>query len=79
MLDQFNNFLGPELRAVTGEGAGIDQIVNRVDSLIDPLEHVPFDIFDRRYSTALSCEGNISVTYPYRCLPLLGTKILGLQ
>lgn len=37
MLDQFNKFLGPELKAVTGESAGIDEIMDRVDGLALPL------------------------------------------
>ncbi|CAM9101409.1 unnamed protein product [Chrysoparadoxa australica] len=48
-LDQFHKFLGPELKAVTGESAGIDDIIERVDGLAMPLEKVPFDIFDRKY------------------------------
>lgn len=37
MLDQLHKFLGPELKAVTGESAGIDDIVDRVDGLALPL------------------------------------------
>lgn len=40
VLDQFNKFLGPELRAVTGESAGIDEIMERVDGLALPLNKV---------------------------------------
>ena len=49
VLDQFHQFLGPELRAVTGESEGIDEVVLRVERLVEPLESVPFNIFDRRY------------------------------
>ncbi|CAM9103575.1 unnamed protein product [Discosporangium mesarthrocarpum] len=49
VLDQFHKFLGPELKAVTGESAGIDDIMERVDGLALPLSKVPFDIFDRKY------------------------------
>ena len=52
VLDQFHKFLGPELKAVTGDSQGIDQVMRRVDSLILPLKNVPFDIFDRRYKTS---------------------------
>lgn len=37
VLDQFHKFLGPELKAVTGESAGIDDIMDRVDGLALPL------------------------------------------
>lgn len=52
VLDQFQKFLGPELKAVTGDSEGIDEVMRRVEALIDPLESVPFDIFDRRYKTS---------------------------
>lgn len=45
VLDQFNKFLGPELKAVTGDAASVDQVKHRVRALIEPLEKVPFDIF----------------------------------
>ena len=37
VLDQLHKFLGPELKAVTGESAGIDDIMDRVDGLALPL------------------------------------------
>lgn len=40
MLDQFYKFLGPELKAVTGESQGIDDVMLRVQGLIGPLEKV---------------------------------------
>lgn len=40
MLDQFYKFLGPELKAVTGESQGIDDVMVRVQGLIGPLEKV---------------------------------------
>jgi len=49
VLDQFYKFLGPELKAVTGEAQGIDDVMVRVQGLVGPLEKVPFDIFDRKY------------------------------
>ena len=47
-LDHFHKFLGPELKAVTGDSAGIDEVLKRVEGLTVPL-HVPFEdkIFDR--------------------------------
>lgn len=43
VLDQFHKFLGPELRSVTGESAGIDKIMERVDALTLPLNKVSLD------------------------------------
>ncbi|KAH8092701.1 dynein light chain binding protein [Aureococcus anophagefferens] len=47
--EQAKKDLGPELKAVTGESDGIDQVMERVERLVEPLESVPFNIFDRRY------------------------------
>lgn len=43
VLDQLHKFLGPELKAVTGESAGIDDIMDRVEGLALPLNKVIFD------------------------------------
>ncbi len=49
-LDHFRVFLGPELKAVTGDSAGIDEVIKRVEGLTVPLK-VPFEekIFDKSY------------------------------
>ena len=49
-LEQFKVFLGPELKAVTGESGGIDDVLKRVEALTIPLK-VPFEekIFDKSY------------------------------
>lgn len=44
--------LGPELKAVTGDAKGIDEVMSRVEALVVPLETAPFDLFDRRYQTS---------------------------
>jgi len=49
-LDQFRKFLGPELKAVTGDPHGIDQVLEQVNQLIRPLEYLPYNIFDARYN-----------------------------
>lgn len=49
-LDQFRKFLGPELKAVTGDPHGIDEVLARVQQLIEPLEYLPYNIFDARYN-----------------------------
>ncbi|TYZ50849.1 hypothetical protein PybrP1_008863 [[Pythium] brassicae (nom. inval.)] len=52
VLDQFHKFLGPELKSVTGDSQGVDEVIARVDSLVAPFESVPFKIFDRGYKTS---------------------------
>jgi dynein heavy chain len=48
VLEDFYNILGPELKAVTGDSQGIDEVLGRVDSLVVPLETVADGIFHRR-------------------------------
>ena len=52
VLDQFQKFLGPELKAVTGDSEGIDVMTRRVEKLSEPLISTSFDIFDREYKTS---------------------------
>ena len=52
VLEQFENILGPELKAVTGDPKGIDDVLRRVHNLMIPIETVPFDVFDRRFQTS---------------------------
>jgi dynein heavy chain len=49
-LDHFKVFLGPELKAVTGDSAGIDEVLKRVEGLVVPLR-VPFEekIFSKEF------------------------------
>jgi dynein heavy chain len=49
-LDHFKVFLGPELKAVTGDSAGIDEVLKRVEGLVIPLR-VPFEekIFSKEF------------------------------
>eukprot|EP00960_Hanusia_phi_P039624 753955-Hanusia_phi.AAC.6 len=52
VLEHFHNILGPELKAVTGDSKGIDDVLTRVNALVYPLESVPFDLFDRRFQSS---------------------------
>ncbi|KAL8020331.1 putative AAA+ ATPase domain, dynein heavy chain region D6 P-loop domain-containing protein [Plasmopara halstedii] len=52
VLHQFHQFLGPELKAVTGDSQGIDDVMIRVENLILPFENVLYKIFDRGYKTS---------------------------
>lgn len=47
ILDDFYKFLGPELKSVTGDTEGIDTVIARVQSMVMPVESLPFRIFDR--------------------------------
>ncbi|MEW5308429.1 MAG: hypothetical protein WDW38_000392 [Sanguina aurantia] len=46
IVDDFFKFLGPELKAVTGDTAGIDRVVHRVVAMYEPIETVSFNLFD---------------------------------
>ena len=37
---------------ILGDAAGIDDVIQRVEQLVVPLENVPFDLFDKRYQTS---------------------------
>merc|ERR1719440_49610 len=52
MLRDMRAMLGPELKAVTGDAKGIDEVMSHVEALVVPLEMAPFDLFDRRYQTS---------------------------
>ena len=47
VVDDFNKFLGPKLIAVTGDPQGIDNVINRVNSMVEPIENISFDPFDK--------------------------------
>ncbi len=51
-LDQFYKFLGPELKTVTGDSAGIDEVLDFVNNLVGPLENLPFNVFNRQYQAS---------------------------
>jgi dynein heavy chain len=48
VVDDFKRFLGPELKAVTGDPQGIDDVIQRVDSMVEPIENLPFHAFDKK-------------------------------
>jgi dynein heavy chain len=49
-IEHFRVFLGPELKAVTGDSAGIDEVIKRVENLTAPLK-IPLEekIFDKSF------------------------------
>jgi dynein heavy chain, axonemal len=46
VVDDFFKFLGPELKAVTGDTQGIDHVMARVKAMYEPIEAVAFAPFD---------------------------------
>ena len=51
-IHQFHRFLGPELKAVTGDSQGIDEVNGRVSALVKPIETCPYNIFDARHASS---------------------------
>jgi len=45
-LDEFRNFLGPQLKAIVSEPHRVDKLANTVTSLVEPMENMEFDVFD---------------------------------
>src|SRR5690606_27706504 len=50
VIARFKKFLGPELRGVTGDTKGIDEVLQRVKKLVVPIQEVKYNIFDKRGS-----------------------------
>ncbi|XP_062874230.1 dynein axonemal heavy chain 10 [Trichomycterus rosablanca] len=48
ILEEFHNIFGAELKAVTGDPKRIDDVLQRVDSLVVPTEELNFDPFNIR-------------------------------
>lgn len=46
VLEELNNIFGPELKSVTSDPKGIDDVLCRVNSLILPIEGVSFNPFN---------------------------------
>ncbi|XP_075256614.1 dynein axonemal heavy chain 10-like [Convolutriloba macropyga] len=46
VLQEFFNFFGPELTAVTGDSKKIDDVLVRVRNLVKPMQEVTFDVFN---------------------------------
>ncbi|CAH1233746.1 DNAH10 [Branchiostoma lanceolatum] len=49
VLEEFYNIFGPELKAVTGDPKRIEDVLKRVDGLVEPVEEVSFDPFGLRH------------------------------
>ena len=50
VVDSFHKFLGPQLKAVTGEPEAIDAVISRVAAMAAAaVQNVEFDVFDKRF------------------------------
>jgi len=54
----FNKAIGPDLRSVTGEGQGMEDILKRVESLTQPIDGISFNIFEKRFETSWEVQRN---------------------
>ncbi|XP_059165934.1 dynein axonemal heavy chain 10-like isoform X2 [Physella acuta] len=50
VLEEFYNIFGPELKAVTGDPERIEEVLLRVDKLVEPIEQLTFDAFSLKDS-----------------------------
>ena len=48
VIEGFNKFLGPQLKAVTGDPEGIDAMLDRVRGMTKLVVDVDFDVFDKK-------------------------------
>ncbi|KAJ9456696.1 Dynein-1-alpha heavy chain [Diplonema papillatum] len=55
-LEYYHTVLGSQLKAVTKDTAGIDQVMKKVEDLKKPIETVAFDIFDERAQPSWSAQ-----------------------
>uniref|UniRef100_H9GM01 Dynein axonemal heavy chain 10 n=1 Tax=Anolis carolinensis TaxID=28377 RepID=H9GM01_ANOCA len=51
VIEEFYNIFGPELKSVTGDPKRIDEVLQRVDGLVSPMEVLTFDPFNIRCAT----------------------------
>jgi dynein heavy chain len=50
VVSDFNKFIGAELKAVTGDTDGVDEMKESVRTMITPLQDVEFDAFDAAHN-----------------------------
>ena len=55
-LEYYHTVLGSQLKAVTKDTVGIDQVMRKVEELKKPIETVAFDIFDERAQPSWSAQ-----------------------
>ncbi|XP_071826175.1 dynein axonemal heavy chain 10-like isoform X2 [Apostichopus japonicus] len=49
VLEEFYNIFGPELKSVTGDPQRIEEVLKRVDGLVDPIQKVDFEPFSLKH------------------------------
>ncbi|XP_072163343.1 dynein axonemal heavy chain 10-like [Diadema setosum] len=49
VLEEFYNIFGPELKSVTGDPQRIEDVLKRVDGLVEPIQEVNFDPFSLKH------------------------------
>ncbi|ELU10552.1 hypothetical protein CAPTEDRAFT_221643 [Capitella teleta] len=54
VLEEFYNIFGPELKSVTGDPKRIEDVLKRVDALVQPIEEVSFDPFSIKHKSGWS-------------------------
>jgi dynein heavy chain len=50
VVNDFLYFLGPDLKTVTGDVQGIDNVIHKVHAMVAPVENLPFDAFDKSHA-----------------------------
>lgn len=50
VMSDFQKFLGPELKSVTGDNQGVENVLGRVRQMVRPLQDLEFDVFDQQHS-----------------------------
>ena len=54
----FNQAIGPDLRSITGDGQGMEDILKRVTTLTQPIDGIHFNIFEKRFETSWEVQQN---------------------
>lgn len=62
VLEEFYNIFGPELKSVTGDPKRIEDVVKRVDALVQPIEEVKHVNHDLLFSQSVARIGFVRMT-----------------
>jgi len=54
----FEKAVGSDLRSISGEGQGMQDILKRVETLAQPIEDISFDFFEKRFETSWEVQRN---------------------
>lgn len=49
--DDLRQFLGPELKAVTGDTSVIDEVIVMLEAMVEPVQSVSFNVLDKAHGT----------------------------